>query len=270
MQTIWKRGLSIILALAVTCCGISWSEMPVSAKTAEETPYVVSKDRPVYASTAKNASASLAVDGDDSTRWESDWEPGVEEQTEWLYVDLGKVTEITGIRLNWEAAYAKEYRILFSDDEVEWDEQRHITDGAAGERNIELTGEARYVRLMCEKKAAIAYGYSVYEFQVLGLDGLTPRPVDYGENLALHQPVEASSTQKEWWMIKKDESGNEMKDESGNPVYDQTNVLPENAVDGDRTNKCWHSSGADASKRIDDQWLYVDMGEGPEIGRAHV
>ena len=270
MRAVWKRILSMILAVVVTVTGITWGDAPVMAETVNEEPYVVSQGRPVYASTAKNNSAAFVVDGDESTRWESEWEAGVEEQTEWLYVDLGKKTKITGVRINWEAACAKEYRILFSDDEVEWTEQYHTTTGTVGERNIAVEGNARYVRLLCEKKAEIAYGYSVFEFQVLGLDGLTPRPVDYGENLAYHQPVTVSSVQKEWWMIKKDESGNEIKDENGDPIYDQKDVLPENAVDGDEGNGCWHSSGADASKRKDDQWLYVDLGQKREIGRITV
>lgn len=64
-----------------------------------------------------------------------------------------------------------------------------------------------------DQKALPAYGYSLYEFQVLGRNGLTERPVDYGENLAEGKTTTASSLRDVWWMY----------DENG--VIDQTNVL---------------------------------------------
>lgn len=265
-KNLGEQCISLVLAFAVVFTSV-FSGIGITAQAAGETeePYVVSAGRPMYASSEK-AAASYAVDGDAATRWESEYDS----ENEWIYVDLGKVTKITGMYLKWEAACATKYRIQFSDDEVEWKDVHTVTDGAAEERNLDVAGNARYVRVYCDEKAMPNFGYSIYEFQVLGLDGLTPRPVDYGVNLALNQPVSASSVQKEWWMIKKDENGNEVKDENGNPVYDQTNVLAENAVDGNRTDRAWHSSGADANKRVDDQWLYVDLGEQKEIGRITI
>ncbi len=265
-KNLGEQCISLVLAFAVVFTSV-FSGIGITAQAAGETeePYVVSAGRPVYASSEK-AAASYAVDGDAATRWESEYDS----ENEWIYVDLGKVTKITGMYLKWEAACATKYRIQFSDDEVEWKDVHTVTDGAAEERNLDVAGNARYVRVYCDEKAMPNFGYSIYEFQVLGLDGLTPRPVDYGVNLALNQPVSVSSVQKEWWMIKKDENGNEVKDENGNPVYDQTNVLAENAVDGNRTDRAWHSSGADANKRVDDQWLYVDLGEQKEIGRITI
>ncbi|MFR6563631.1 MAG: hypothetical protein ACLUR5_18275 [Eubacterium ventriosum] len=43
------------------------------------------------------------------------------------------------------------------------------------------------------EKAMPAYGYSLYEFQVYGTNGVVERPVDYGENLALNKPVKSKS-----------------------------------------------------------------------------
>lgn len=95
MRAVWKRTLSMILAVVVTVTGITWGDILVLAETVEEEPYVVSQGRPVYASTAQNSSAAFVVDGDESTLWESEWEAGVEEQTEWLYVDLGRKRDRT-------------------------------------------------------------------------------------------------------------------------------------------------------------------------------
>ncbi len=210
-----KRGFSILLAAVLLASALPEAAMTVRAQ--EEEPYVISQGRMVYASSSRAESdANLAVDGDEGTRWESAWENG----EEWLYVDLGKVTEITDVRLSWEGAYATSYEILFSDDEEEWKPVYSTTDCTGGKENLNVSGNARYVKLYMKEKALPAYGYSLYEFQVFGRDGLTERPADYGENLAEGKKVTASSLRDAWWMY----------DDNG--VIDQTGVLAENAVDG--------------------------------------
>ncbi|MGN0352285.1 MAG: discoidin domain-containing protein [Roseburia sp.] len=239
-----KRGLAAVL-VATMLAGI----MPtaaITAKAAEEEPYVVSKGRMVYASSAQaNSDSSLAVDGDENTRWESTWTS----DDEWLYVDLGKVTEVTGVRLSWEGAYAKSYKIQFSNDEENWTTQYSTSKGNGGVENLNVTGNARYVRIYMDEKFMPAYGYSLYEFQVMGRNGLTERPVDYGENLAAGKSVTASSLRDAWWMY----------DDNG--VIDQTNVLAENAVDG-KGNTYWTSG------EKDNQWFCVDLGQSYTIGRV--
>lgn len=49
----------------------------------------------------------------------------MEQQNEMVYVDLGKVTQITGVKLMWEGAYATAYKIQFSDDEENWERCLH-------------------------------------------------------------------------------------------------------------------------------------------------
>ena len=110
--------------------------------------------------------------------------------------------------------------------------------------------KARYVRVLCVERA-IAYGCSLYEFQVYGTGGSAKPPKDYGENLALNKEVTCSGTRDEWWM--KDEEGNIRPD-----AYN--NVKPENAVDG-------NTSTAFTSYQGDDQWLTVDLGQAYTLGR---
>src|SRR5882672_1370583 len=50
-----------------------------------------------------------AVDGDDKTRWGSAFH-----DSQWLMVDLGSEVQLSRIRLNWEAAYAKDYELQIS------------------------------------------------------------------------------------------------------------------------------------------------------------
>ena len=239
-----KRGVSFLLAAAMTIGALPVTG--VTAKAADNDPYVVSQGRMIYASsTRSNSDSNLAADGDESTRWESGWS----NDEEWLYVDLGKVTEITSVRLMWEGAYATSYQLQFSDDEENWDTKYRTSDCKGGTEELKISGNARFVRIWMDKKALPAYGYSLYEFQVLGRNGLTERPVDYGENLAKGKTATASSLRDVWWMY----------DDNG--VIDQTNVLAKNAVDG-KGNTYWTSGEAD------DQWLCVDLGKSYTIGRV--
>ena len=127
--------------------------------------------------------------------------------------------------------------------------------------------QARYVRVLMTEKALPAYGYSLYEFQVYGTNGVVERPVDYGENLALNKPVKSKSnivksgdtekevnTRDEWWMY--DSDGNLRED-----AYN--NVKPENAVDG-------NTKSSFTSYQGDDQWIYVDLQKEYKIGRVVV
>ena len=100
-----------------------------------------------------------------------------------------------------------------------------------------------------DKKALPAYGYSLFEFQVYGNGGLTDRPVDYGENIALSKSVTASSLRDVWWMY----------DENG--VINQDAVKATNAVDG-KSNTYWTSG------EKDNQWFCVDLGRSYTIGRV--
>ena len=88
------------------------------------------------------------------TRWESAWN----DNTEWIYVDLGKVTDVTGVKLYWEGAYAKEYKIQVSNDEENWSDVYVNSDCKGGNEDLNITANARYVRVYMTKKALEAYG----------------------------------------------------------------------------------------------------------------
>lgn len=215
---------------------------------ADDAPYVISTGRMVYASSSVgNSDPAYAVDGSTGTRWESAWN----DNTEWIYVDLGKVTDVTGVKLYWEGAYAKEYKIQVSNDEENWSDVYVNSDCKGGNEDLNITANARYVRVYMTKKALEAYGYSLYEFEVYGKDGVTKRPVDYGENLALNKNATASSLRDVWWMY----------DDNG--VIDQTSVLAKNAVDGN-DNSYWTSG------EKDNQWFMVDLGANYDIGRVEI
>ena len=60
------------------------------AKAADNSPYVISQGRMIYASSSvSNSDPTYVNDGSKGTRWESGWTSNIE----WIYVDLGKVAE---------------------------------------------------------------------------------------------------------------------------------------------------------------------------------
>ena len=247
LRKVSKRAASFALSAALVVGVVPAQNLMPTVKAADDnTPYVISNGRMVYASSSvENSDPSYAVDGSTSTRWESSWN----NKNEWMYVDLGKVTQITGVKLMWEGAYATAYKIQFSDDEENWRDVYTNNSCKGGNETIDLSGSARYVRIYMTDKALAAYGYSLYEFQVLGLNGVTQRPVDYGKNIAEGKNVTASSLRDVWWMY----------DDKG--VINQSTVLAKNAVDGNM-DSYWTSG------EKDNQWLCVDLGRNHEIGRV--
>lgn len=235
----------IFLAAALAVFALAASAQTLRASRGADRPYLISLGRMAFASSSQQGSnPTLAVDNNETTRWESTWDSA----QEWLVVDLGKTAHISSIRLIWENAYAKRYEIQFSADGETWKTVYTNPDSRGGTEEKPLTGSARYVRLLMTEKAQPAYGYSLFEFQVYGTGGLTERPPEYGVNLATGKPVQASSLREAWWMRR-------------NGVLDQTGVRAGNAVDG-------ASATAWTSAEKDLQWLSVDLGREQTIGRV--
>ena len=96
-----KKTTAVVLATAMV---FGMAPTQWSVKAADDSPYVISQGRMVYASSSVvNSDPTYAIDGTRGTRWESAWG----NDTEWIYVDLGKVTNFSSISLQWEGAYAK-------------------------------------------------------------------------------------------------------------------------------------------------------------------
>jgi hypothetical protein len=116
-------------------------------------------------SAAPKQAAKNAIDGNTGTRWESAYS-----DPQWIYVDLGAVKTVTEVRIDWQHAAAKDYRIDVSNDAVNWSAPVVTrTGGVAVDHRIDdLTGfsvSARYVRVFGTARATI-YGYSIWELTV--------------------------------------------------------------------------------------------------------
>jgi hypothetical protein len=130
---------------------------------------LVTPATPVVASAAPKQAAKNATDGNTGTRWESAYS-----DPQWLYVDLGAVKTITEVRIDWQHAAAKDYRIDVSNDAVTWSAAVVTKTGLlpVDHRIDDLTGlsaTGRYVRMYGTARAT-AYGYSIWELGVFGYD----------------------------------------------------------------------------------------------------
>ena len=151
---IWKGGQ-----------GLATNSFSFNATTGS-TSAPLSQGRPATASSLENASfpASNAVDGNTSTRWSSAFQDG-----QWIQVDLGSVRQINKVVLNWEAAYARQFRVQVSNDpSFATSTDLYATSaGTGGVNTLTVSGSGRYVRLLGQTRAT-PYGISLWEFQVFG------------------------------------------------------------------------------------------------------
>ncbi|MDP4092301.1 MAG: stalk domain-containing protein [Bacillota bacterium] len=102
-----------------------------------------------------------AFDGNSNTRWSS-----LFSDNQWISVDLGSVKTISKVKLNWEAAYGKSYKIQVSSDGTNWSDVYYTTSGDGGIDEINISPiNARYVKLVGIQRGT-CYGYSLWEFEV--------------------------------------------------------------------------------------------------------
>ncbi|MFE5733224.1 glycosyl hydrolase family 8 [Streptomyces sp. NPDC056528] len=147
-------GLAGLLALPLTVMPqVQAADGPVSA------------GKPVTASSVETPAfgPGLAVDGDTATRWAS--LEGIDPQ--WIRVDLGTNHTISRVRLHWEDAYAKTYRVQTSADGTTWTDLHSTGTGDGAVDDLTVSGSGRYVRMYGTGRGT-PYGYSLWEFEVFG------------------------------------------------------------------------------------------------------
>ncbi|MFI5986066.1 discoidin domain-containing protein [Streptomyces sp. NPDC051555] len=162
--------------------------MLLPATAAQAAPTLLSQGRPATASSIEGAGtpASAAVDGDNNSRWSSQFA-----DPQWIQVDLGAPAQVSQVVLRWEAAYGKAYRIELSTDGANWSTAYSTAAGTGGVQTHDLSGTARYVRVYGTQRGT-GYGYSLFEFQVYGTSGDTgptlPGGGDLGPNVIVFDP----------------------------------------------------------------------------------
>jgi len=101
-----------------------------------------------------------AVDGNYSTRWSSQFS-----DPQFIVIDLGTVQHFNQIKLFWETAYGKEYKIDISNDNLNWNTIIYQTNGIGGVENYNIDTSARYIRIYGIKRGT-QWGYSLYEIEI--------------------------------------------------------------------------------------------------------
>ncbi len=154
---------------------------------AQAAPVLLSQGKPATASSVEGAGtpAGAAVDGDNGTRWSSQFA-----DPQWIQVDLGAPAQLSRVVLRWETAAAKAYRVELSTDGAAWSTAASTTTGTGGTVTHDITGTARYVRVYGTQRTT-AYGYSLWEFQVYGTAGtdpVIPGGGDLGPNVIVFDP----------------------------------------------------------------------------------
>ncbi|SEM50614.1 F5/8 type C domain-containing protein [Luteibacter sp. UNCMF331Sha3.1] len=115
------------------------------------------------------------IDGDETTRWGGAFSPG-----HWFQADLGKVSNVGGVRIHWDSGFAAAYSIQTSIDGKDFHPVYTVTDSPGGTEYLVFPAtKARYVRLAAPARTA-DWGVSVFEFEpfsadqaarIAGLDG---------------------------------------------------------------------------------------------------
>ncbi len=127
-------------------------------------------DATASASGSENASflAGNANDGDYVSRWGSQLMTDAN-GPQWLQLDFGSPKTFNQVKLFWERAAGKDYRLQYSDNANEWKDIVHVTDGASGEvRSLGFAPvTARYVRVIAtENYPEVWDTVSLYEMEV--------------------------------------------------------------------------------------------------------
>ncbi|WP_225947174.1 ThuA domain-containing protein [Plantactinospora soyae] len=159
------RHLRMYATTRATTWGYSLWDLNVYGDPAGTGGTLLSRGRPVSASSVEGGSAHVAanaVDGNGGTRWGS-----LYADPQWITVDLGAVRTVDRVRLSWEAAYARAYQIQTSTDGSTWTTVHNTTTGDGGTDDITLTGTGRYLRMYATARAT-TWGCSLWEFDVYG------------------------------------------------------------------------------------------------------
>jgi endoglucanase Acf2 len=136
-----------------------------------------------------NSVAAKITDGDAGTRWESVWANTTDELT----IDLYDTYRIDKVKILWENASAKKYRIWVSTDGKDYTTVAESSATTGGWKTTYLTNgddgqlpQARFVRIQCLEKQMPAYGYSIFEVEVYGTEKIQSNP-----STAIHTLSEA-------------------------------------------------------------------------------
>ena len=122
----------------------------------------------VYASSTNNSTALpwRILDGNLWAGWDALHGENGGSEDQWICIDFGEPKEFNLIKIYWENAYAKAYKIQVSDDGQNWTTILFVpsSDGGIDELNLPVQNK-RYVRIYCYERVNDTWGYHIYEVE---------------------------------------------------------------------------------------------------------
>ncbi|WP_338496229.1 glycosyl hydrolase family 8 [Streptomyces sp. SJL17-4] len=175
-----RRGMSLLVLSGLLSAPLTL--LPHQAAAADT---LVSVGKPAAASSieASGFEPARGVDANTGTRWAS--AEGIDPQ--WMRIDLGSSHTVSRVKLNWEAAYARTYKIQTSMDGTNWTDVYSTSTGDGAIDDLTVSGTGRYVRMHGTARGT-TYGYSLWEFEVYG------SPASGGDTTAPTAPASLRST----------------------------------------------------------------------------
>lgn len=150
-----------ISASGGTLTGISFEDMTLQKEDIAGAAVEVSSDN------NNDHRKENIVDGDETTRWESQHGEG----TQWVEITLPHTVEMWQLRILWEEASAKEYKVYFSESlDGDWTQVYHGENcPSAAQRRFDLVNpsvvmQVRKIRIECITRTT-NYGYSIFEIE---------------------------------------------------------------------------------------------------------
>ncbi|XVV08819.1 discoidin domain-containing protein [Actinoplanes sp. CA-131856] len=177
-----KRHVRLQMGARATGWGVSlWS---LSVSDGDNGTDLALHKTATASSAADGTDPGEVTDGDDGTRWSSDYR-----DNEWIQVDLGAAADFDRVTVLWEQAFALDYRVQVSDDGGAWEDVKAVNNetplGNYGPQTVDVPPTtARYVRVQTGRRAT-SWGVSLWTLSVL--DGDT--------DLALGKTATASSSE---------------------------------------------------------------------------
>ena len=153
-------------------------------------------DQPSAASSYQDPvglAASLAFDGNLNTRWGSAYSCATPPCTlspdpSWLEVDLGSPQSLNTAVLAWDPAYASQYQLQNSLDNITLNTALTNHNGAGGIESLAFpTVQGRYVRMYGQTRGS-QYGYSVDELSLYNVASCTTPTTDPNERYTVQGP----------------------------------------------------------------------------------
>ena len=192
-----------------------------------------------------------AIDGDLGTYWASQAfsSPFARNNTQWIYLDLGNVTQLGSMRVQFNAtAYARYYEV-YVQDQRRCNGWRLVgrTDRGDGDETWNVVNgqylEARYVMLyMVLPSSSVPGGYELKEWELFGPGGGSTSATP-GPGTPTAQPLNVAAGK------------------NATASTQEVGFEAANAVDGNLTTE-WHSTASLPT------WYYVDLATTEDVDRV--